>query len=1003
MKRLISVLLTVIMLLASAPVWAEEVKYNPFDDVPVSHRAYEPITYLYIHKIINGKSKTEFKPEANVLREELAKIISVALDGTLSETKGSFSDVVSGSWYEAFVETCKEAEIYRGISETEFGVGSFVTKQDLAALMLRMSERKVPVRSENTGIAPADLDEADEYAKEAIKTLADRGVIKLKEGEKFSPKANATRAEVCELLFKVLTQADKRWDSDQYFNYEKTVKDDKIAEYMPPPFDVNNYRRAPVASANFDNGDIGEFYEGWCPGEWSLEKGAGVDGSDCIRTEQVSGTITQYQLALNDYNAKPGDWYVFSCKVKCVDLSATTGKVGPMLQIYDSNGTWLGEDRSYANDANMRNNEWVTRQSILMVPEVANSLDDAHEFYKITIQAYLTGLSAGSVAYFDDFELAKILFDPMDTALVTPNYKGLIYGDDGVSDINLRAYMNSYNGGYDLNDLIFETRIIDKDDKVYASSKQENVTDVMEVTYSSNILEMNNDYYLEATVTSKSTGEEMQKQAWTLRKRPEDWRPDIYFDKYNRVIKNGEAVFPLMQYFWSDGIFNYEDMLSLLEERNVDAMSVGDMTRQNYPQLRSQYLREKMIDMGVHSKFGMNGFVFSNMYTGVAPKSVKKQSDLRNIIELCVENFKDDPLLYFYYNFDEQNPIRYGEELKWQNDIMSEIDLNHPSVGCADYLYEGRPGVYAKTVDVIGVDPYVCTGKDNMDLSEAGDRVRMMGELCPNKPQSIILQGFWFKKRGDSRGPTEQEYRNMAWQAVCEGVSMIDNYAITDVTIDPWSGKTYEEIWEEQMLVFDEIRYMTPVILSRLPEPYYEVKGGGEWLNSMSRRYEGKSYLFTVNNEPGSKQCRIYLDGVTDIKGMYSGKEYKANESGWFTVNLDGYEVEIFEYNQEDYKSPHAELIRFGVSNGDHTYTVTDFDAETPVINIDDDAKEIEFLATVSDFAKVYIDGAEVSLSGKINIEGKNSITVKVVSEDTRFESEKTYSVSRGEVNGEEA
>ena len=137
---------------------------------------------------------------------------------------------------------------------------------------------------------------------------------------------------------------------------------------------------------------------------------------------------------------------------------------------------------------------------------------------------------------------------------------------------------------------------------------------------------------------------------------------------------------------------------------------------------------------------------------------------------------------------------------------------------------------------------------------------------------------------------------------------------------------------------------------------------------------------------------------------MYTDKEYTADENGWFKIDLEGYEVEIFEFSQEDYLSPHAELIRFGVSSKDHSYVVTDFDAETPVINIDDDAQKLDFLATVSDYATVYIndvkmgelsDVKNVGVSGSIDITGIDSINVKVVSEDGRFSNEQTYLLSR--------
>ena len=244
----------------------------------------------------------------------------------------------------------------------------------------------------------------------------------------------------------------------------------------------------------------------------------------------------------------------------------------------------------------------------------------------------------------------------------------------------------------------------------------------------------------------------------------------------------------------------------------------------------------------------------------------------------------------------------------------------------------------------------------------------------------------------------------MTWQAICAGVSMIDNYAIGDVVIDNWDDKTWEELWREQMNVYDEVAYMVPVILSREPAPYYEIKGGGSWLNTMARRLDGTSYIFAVNNEISKKQMRLKLEGVKKIKGMYSGNEYTADANGWFKIDLDGYEVDIFEFEQKDYLSSHCELTRFGLSNGEKSYIVTDFDKEVPVINIDDGATSLDAFATVSDYATVYIndqkigtldDVEKVGVSGKIDIAGLDSITVKVVSQNERFSSEKTYAISR--------
>lgn len=1013
MKRIISILLAVVMLTFSLPAGAtkEEAankKYNPFDDVPKSHYAYEEISFLYLWDIVSGKSKTEFAPEEPIKREEFAKIITKALDEELSTNTGSFTDVLAGSWYEPYVETTKEANIYKGITENVFGVGEFVTKQDCALLMQRLSDIKPPVFIEETSeILPADIDIAADYAKDAITELAKRCVIKTAEGENFNPASYATRAEVCQMLFGILSQADPLWDTKhQWWNFSKPIPDDKLTEQMPKPYDVNNFRQQIIGTYDFESEDLGVFELGYCPGKWEIVNGEGVDGSRCVKVEMPSTGLTQYQLAYKDVNAKPGDWYSFKAKIKVSGLT-TTGTVSPLLQVYGDDGKWLGEDnRSKANDKNMKDGEWVERSGIISIPREANTLDEGDDFYTVRIHAFINGVAPGSVAYFDDFELTKVLFDPMETALVTPNYKGMIYGNDGVSDINLRVWLYDYNGGFDISDWKLENRIIDADDKVYATSELESLTKQMDVTFSSNILELNKDYYLETKLISKSTGELMNETEWTLRVREEDYRPLIHVDKYNRLIQDGEITFPQMQYTWVKNEMYYDDHIELNKGRNTDVVSMGEIFhRAGYNTLFAQQLRKDMEEEGLKGKLGFAGFCFSNMYSHLpGDGAVKTQPEMRDLIEQFCERFKDDPLLFCYYNWDEQNPVRYGPELKWQADIQSNADPDHPNYGILDELHENRPGVYAKTADIIGCDPYVCTGKETQQLGDVSKRITLLKDLAPNKPQSVCLQGFWFKKRGDLRGPTQQEYRNMVWQAIVAGVSLMDNYAITDVHTDPWGDQTYEEIWEEQMLVYDEVNLMKPVILSREPAPYYETKGGGEWLNTTARRYDGKSYVFAVNNEGNTKQFRLYLDNITKIKGMYTDKEYTADENGWFKIDLEGYEVEIFEFSQEDYLSPHAELIRFGVSNKDHSYVVTDFDAETPVINIDDDAQKLDFLATVSDYATVYIndvkmgelsDVKNVGVSGSIDITGIDSINVKVVSEDGRFSNEQTYLLSR--------
>ena len=159
----------------------------------------------------------------------------------------------------------------------------------------------------------------------------------------------------------------------------------------------------------------------------------------------------------------------------------------------------------------------------------------------------------------------------------------------------------------------------------------------------------------------------------------------------------------------------------------------------------------------------------------------------------------------------------------------------------------------------------------------------------------------------------------------------------------------------------------------------------------MARRYDGKSYLFTVNNSGKDGSAILYLDGVKKIKGMYSKKEYVADDNGLFEIEWEAYGTEVFEYEQADYKSPHAELKGFGIADT----VMGDSESENPFIIIPDGKAELDYNARISDYASLYINGEKAEITGKINLDGLSEIKVKVVSEDGRFTTEKTFLIKR--------
>lgn len=786
--------------------------------------------------------------------------------------------------------------------------------------------------------------------------------------------------------------------SSQYRNFGEQP-DDKLKEQMPVPFDINNYNMTEVTSYNFDDFDFslynekggnlcGDFKQSHSTGLWSIVDAGGVNDSPCVKLENTEDVkTTRFQMVFNDYNAKAGDWYCIKFKVRGEGLT-NDGSVQPYVDFADDTSKTVSSAYGEDIDAEKANAGWTDCSLVEMIAMKPNDIGEESEFYGIYVNAFMSDMPQGSSAYIDDIVLYKIYFEPMETVLVSPNYKGLIYGEGGKNDINLKVYLNTYNGSYNLDDYKLVSRIVDAEDNIYTSAEAQKLDSVMEVSFSSAILEMGKDYYLQSILYDGQ--KEIQKQEWTLRKREESYRPHIYIDENNRYIKDGVPALPIFQYAHGN---NYEEHVEVMTDTAYDAYTVAGAYHTQYRTPRMQRLRNAMKQNGVGGLLECCGYVYSHLYTGLPQTNVKKQSDIRSLLTVMLNNFKTDPLIWGYRVYDEQNAVHYGEELRWQNDIMAAVDIDHPTFGVTDKTLSGRPGIYSKTADVIGVDPYFCTGKENQDLSKVGKMIREFSNLNPGRPVFATLQAFWFKSRGDLRGPTQQEYRNMVWQAVCEDVCAIDNYAYADLKASPWSDLSYEEIWQQQLDVLEEVKVFEDVILSVQPSPYYSLKNGEDAINIKTARHNGKSYIFAVNVENEVNNLSIKLDGVNSAKEYYFGNTVLADGSGYLNIAMEPYGVVILEAEQNDYLSSHAKLDRFSVSDGEKSYFLNVTDEDNSVIYIDKDTSELDYFIKASDNAKLYINGSIVPEKGRISIDATKEIAVKVVSEDDRFSDEKIYTV----------
>ena len=162
--------------------------------------ADKEIGYLYAKNIVNGSGNGRFSPERNVTREEFVKML-VSASGIEKYDHYSFSDIAEDNWAYPYIMKAVSAGIVKGISETEFGMGSCITRQDMAVLAFRMLGAD---KKDVSGAEFSDTDTISAYAKEAVNAMSSLGIIKGYSDGSFRPLALCNRAEAAVVIYRVI-------------------------------------------------------------------------------------------------------------------------------------------------------------------------------------------------------------------------------------------------------------------------------------------------------------------------------------------------------------------------------------------------------------------------------------------------------------------------------------------------------------------------------------------------------------------------------------------------------------------------------------------------------------------------------------------------------------------------------------------------------------------------------------------------------------------------------
>lgn len=207
MKFLRAVTVAILLCLTfSTTAFAAQEQKHTFADVEKGKWYYDEVYDAYNNGIMVGVSDTEFAPNSIVTREMFVTALSrIAMTSVeeYHEHDAGFTDVDIEKWYADAIEWAASDGIVYGITETEFGVGQAVTREQIAAFVSRFIHTYFYKINEVKQPAPRFTDECSEYAVDAIEFMRVTGLISGKKEGVFGAGDNATRAEAAAILLRL--------------------------------------------------------------------------------------------------------------------------------------------------------------------------------------------------------------------------------------------------------------------------------------------------------------------------------------------------------------------------------------------------------------------------------------------------------------------------------------------------------------------------------------------------------------------------------------------------------------------------------------------------------------------------------------------------------------------------------------------------------------------------------------------------------------------------------
>ena len=172
-----------------------------FTDI-TGHWAADNILFAASRGLLSGTSDTTFSPDTGMTRgmfmTALGRLAGINPD---SYQTGKFTDVKADAYYAPYVNWAAQTGIVEGVTDTTFAPDTNINREQMAVIMKNYAAKLgYDLPQTLKAVTFADNTQISSWAKDAVKSMQQAGILAGKNENKFDPKGTATRAEVATVL-----------------------------------------------------------------------------------------------------------------------------------------------------------------------------------------------------------------------------------------------------------------------------------------------------------------------------------------------------------------------------------------------------------------------------------------------------------------------------------------------------------------------------------------------------------------------------------------------------------------------------------------------------------------------------------------------------------------------------------------------------------------------------------------------------------------------------------